>query len=262
LHISLGRKKQKEKDIRYFEDALTSSFFGTLRYLPARIVVELFISILGSKPSVAGNALAKLSDDVIAQLEFWPNLAKSGRIEPDLRISLIDPSGNRTDLLIECKWKSGASSDFQLLDQWLALEPTDRSNTLHVYLVRDIRQGNKDRSDNLAKLSESGDTQMREWMNRLFVVSWLDLVKALPRLSTKVLDSYSARVVLEWQQDMNAMFERIGIREFGGFQHLVDQIPESNQLVFWKPFLGFQQFRQDEISDIHGTVFFGGNRVE
>lgn len=256
MHISLGRKKQREEHIKYFEDALTSAFFGTLCYLPPCFVINLFISIMGSEPSSIRKALAKLElEDVSVQMEFWPNLAVSGRVEPDLLVSIIHPSGTRMDLLIECKWKSGASSDFQLWDQWQALEPAKRSNSYHVYLVRDLQHGYVDREINLAKASEMDDIQKQAWDERLIVISWFDILKALSTLSNIAPNLHYKKVILQWQKDMAAMFERIGVREFGGFKHLVGKIEAEEEIVFWNPFRGFHQLANFKIDNNKEVVF-------
>lgn len=261
MHISLGHKKQREDHIKFFEDALTSAFFGTLRYLPARVVVDLFISTLDSKPSAIQDALEELRlDEVSVEMNFWPNLANSGRVEPDLLITLLHPHGSRIDLLIECKWKSGASSDFQLLDQWQALRPDVRLNAYHVYLVRDLQLGHMDRNTNLTKASKMDDTLGQVWDERLFVVSWFDILKALLNLPINGLEAYPAQVVMQWKKDMAAMFERIGIRKFGGFKHLAGCIDASEGVVFWNPFRGFHQLVEFNICNDKAVVFFAKER--
>ena len=257
MHISLGRKKQSEGHIKRFEDALTSVFFGTLRYLPPRIVIEFFISLLGTKQALLKEGLAKLcSDDTNIKMEFWPNCADEGRVEPDLKITLSSSSYLPIDLLIECKWKSGESSDCQLLGQWSALKPSDRLKTYHVYLVKDLQQANIDREQNIEKASvQFGEKDTQEWGDRLFAISWFEVLKATFSLTDP--DRYHQKVVTQWGKDMEEMFERIGIREFKGFSHLSKQIAVSEGRLFWDcPFHGFQRFVDVNIIPTRSVVFY------
>lgn len=253
LHISLGHKKQSEEDIKRFEDALTSAFFGTLRYLPPRIVEDLFISVLGTRNALAKNELIKLySDDVRVEMNFWPNIADEGRVEPDLKICLFYPGNSQIDLLIECKWKSGESSDCQLHGQWVALTQADRLKTYHIYLVRDLQKGCSDRDNNIRYASGASN-----WDDRLFVISWYELLKSLTVLSINGLDKHSSGAVMQWKEDMTAMFGRIGIHGFCGFKVLSNNIEATVGKVFWSsPFLGFQQFINCSVSTAEGVVFF------
>lgn len=251
MHISLGHKKQSERHIERFEDALTSAFFGTLRYLPTRIVVDLFISLL-SKDGLVTEELTKFgTDDVIVKMNFWPNVANQGRVEPDLMISLSH-GHSKLDLLIECKWKSSESSDCQLLGQWGAVTQTDRVNTYHIYLVKDLLEGNRVRENNIKKASEP-----KVWNDRLFVISWLNILKSLLVLSVTGVDKHSAIAVMQWKEDMAAMFGRIGINEFGGFKLIAEPINATEGKVFWSsPFHGFQQFMNDDVGTDYGVYFF------
>lgn len=207
--------------------------------MPQRLVIELFISILRGRPSSAKDTLVKLcSEDVSVEMKFWPNIAETGRVEPDLLLSLSHPQCSPIDLLIECKWESGESSDFQLLGQWKALTPINRLKTYHIYLVRDLQKGSRVREKYLGAA-----TMLDDWGDRLLVISWLDILKALPKLSIIGLDSHQSRVLTQWINDMTAMFARIGIYEFSGFQRLSEYIdPTEGRVFFNSPFRGFNQF--------------------
>lgn len=258
MHISLGHKKQSENQIERFEDALTSAFFGTLRYLPPRLVIELIISALGVEQTLENELHKFCSDDVSVEMEFWPNIAKSGRVEPDLKIKITHALYSSTlDLLIECKWKSGESSDCQLWGQWETLPSTDRLKTYHIYLVKDLHEGKRVRDKNIESASE-----LSGWDNRLFVISWLDLLKAIPRLPTSVVDNQASRAVMHWKKDMAAMFNRIGVHEFAGFKGISERFDATEGKVFWiSPFHGFKQLinicsHSVPSSTVKSVVFF------
>lgn len=252
MHISLGHKKQNEEHIKRFEDALTSAFFGTLRYLPSRFVVDLLISVLKARNLlVIKDLTGLLVDDVIVEMEFWPNLLNKGRVEPDLMI-YISHGLSKVNFLIECKWKSGESSDCQLHSQWNSLSQDDRLNTYHIYLVRNFHDGNSTRYRNIKKASDA-----KNWDDRLYVISWLDLRKALPMLSINGLNIQSARAVIQWKNDMAAMFDRIDIQEFGGFSVISDNFEFLEGPVFWSgPFHGFQAIVNEDIHSSQDLVFF------
>lgn len=187
--------------------------------------------------------LAKLrADDTNINMEFWPNCADGGRVEPDLKITMASSSCPPIDILIECKWKSGESSDCQLLRQWSALKPSDRLKTCHIYLVKDLQRANIDRKRNIAvALAQKFDAP--EWDGRLLVISWFEVLKAAHKLSLPGLDRHHEKAVTQWCKDMEGMFERIGIREFKGFSRLSKKITIPKGRLFWDcPFHGFQQF--------------------
>ncbi len=259
MHISLGHKKQREGHIERFEDALTSAFFGTLCYLPSFIVVEFLLALLGSKKTLVEDALSKLClDDVKVEMEFWPNIVKSGRVEPDVKITLA----SSIVLLIECKWESGASSDFQLLNQWRYVHPAHQSKTFHVYLIKYLQPAIADQNKNMEEASEKiGNLHMREWKDRFLVVSWFEVLKAVNGILIINPEQYPGNIVRQWRDDMEAMFDRIGINEFRGFKHIYEDI--SEQLVakkgklFWvNTFHGFQQFKNNNINSSEDVVFF------
>ena len=246
MHISLGCKKQSEHHINRFEDALTSAFFGTIKYLPSRVTAELFQALFASKSSSLSQLFCdiKQQDDLIVKMIFWPRI---GSVEPDLQIEFSSALTNVT-LLIECKWKSGESSDCQLLNQWKALSSKGKINAYHIYLVKDPSKANREIARNLEKAAG-----LPEWSGRLLLVTWLEILKSIGKLP----DSYPS-VVKDWKGDMVSMFRRIAIFEFGGFSSLssilIDDVSERG---FWNTaFQGFHKLDKVNVNQIRGKVFF------
>ncbi len=257
MHVALARNKTRLDSARNAEDKLTSMFFGTLQYLPASAIAFVFDSLL--YPFKTCNAIADFlkfiqTDEVEFDFIFWPNLLKSGRIEPDLLIVATNKVSklSRT-LLIECKWESSESSSNQLAKQWDAIP--DKMNTLHIYLVKKKSEGHQIRTKNLSNCSDCIDRVI--WEERLHVMSWHDVMNAIScRL---VIDNNKrvSRCFDIWSRDLCGAFNRIGISVFNGFHKLsFYEIPHfMEKTLYWKAFSGFADFNE-KVEDLPSTFVF------
>ena len=102
------------------EDILTSSVFGTLRYLPPESGLFPFLRCARMLDGGAFDAL-EFGSGAVVEYEFWPHLHErvpGGRgdercipCEPDLLLTIKPADGRLIYILIEAKFRSGKSSD-------------------------------------------------------------------------------------------------------------------------------------------------------
>lgn len=134
--IAWARGK-KGRNQNGYEDEILSSVFGPLRYFQSEqqiIVIETILaqSFYESPAKVTAN---KKIDK--CEIEFWPNIASKGRIEPDIRVLIRHVDKSETLLLIEAKWNA-PQHEGQLHDQWVAATKQENKSreVLHIYLTR------------------------------------------------------------------------------------------------------------------------------
>lgn len=153
IHGKLSRQQEN------LEDVLTSSIFGTLRYLSPEDGLFPFLRCATMPDGSAFNAL-EFEPGVTVEYEFWPHLherALGGTsedwcnpCEPDVLLK-VKPSGDDPIyILIEAKFRSGKSSNAadedvaprdQLAREWdnlIALTRRENAKPLLIYLTADF----------------------------------------------------------------------------------------------------------------------------
>ncbi|MBS0457378.1 MAG: hypothetical protein JSS44_08635 [Proteobacteria bacterium] len=203
------RHKNRRESPRY-EDDIVSAVFGPLRYLGHGDRIGVFLAVLNDRfphDNFAGMDTCSI--------DFWPNIADGGRIEPDLvvRCSRRDGSGSTMRIIIEAKWSSGLSGDRQLVKQWEAARKDgsrDVHLTWHIFLTREPQD--------LASLSY--DTKHR---SRLANLTWssfsrLASVAAIARVSSNAARTSDEGAGLKrWADDVRQFMDCLGESLFSGF---------------------------------------------
>lgn len=125
-----GKKRTKTE----YEDEIVSAIFGPLLFTTPEHSCAIFRQIAKACEIIV------LPSAKTCKIEFWPNLAKSGRVEPDMVVELLD---NKRSLcavmLIEAKWNSEQSDD-QLGEQYSAAKKKysgEHFPIWHIFLTKE-----------------------------------------------------------------------------------------------------------------------------
>ena len=205
LHGQLSREQEN------MEDLLTSAVFGLLRYLPPSEGILPFLSC--ARALDGSQALPKMPHDTLVRTCFWPWVAESGcaSCEPDIRVDIEPPEGNRTVIFVEAKYRSGKSSEAddvperpydQLAREWDNLVHLAHPHTtpMLVYLTADVGMPREEMSASVAEYrgKRGGNAPTICW------VSWRHL--------HDVLDANRGVI----HKDLLDMLERLDLHFFRG----------------------------------------------
>jgi hypothetical protein len=249
MHLALARRKFSFAQLAPGagrENLVTSTILGTLKYLPpqdvARFLVGAFIDhapTQTARQTLDSLERVALSGELSMDTEFWPNYAKSGRIEPDAVFTFRgkrEEAGKRQiALLIECKWDAKQSGDRQLWKQWMALPARERDQWLHVYLVKNMSEGVED-IDSAPTLNQE---HQRLWRDRLCVATWRSFARGpAPGMGT---------AMRAWCADIRDALEQLEVFAFEGFRNVGGaRIEDRRGLTFWHGFKGFKEIGLEE----------------
>ncbi|MBS3904675.1 MAG: hypothetical protein KGZ39_05060 [Simkania sp.] len=220
----IGERDGVESMVRE-EDEITSTILGPLEFFSPHETYKLWQHILNGVgffkflPSYPPESIS---------IEFWPRqyIANSVKyIEPDAIIRMIWPNEVRI-LLIELKWHAPLNPKDQLHKQWLQfLGADEREHALHLFIAPDISSG-------IEAINYEG-AGGNIWGNKLILMSWLQFQSILLKLTNT---SYS---ISRWVILISKFLEKIGIRKFTGFRHVLNNITLNNSMndnIFWHQF--------------------------
>lgn len=226
----LAAKYRKDRHLKFFEDEITSIVLGPLIYMPPEDVWKLFRKWLPFKSDLWP---IEISNDM--KLSFWPNIAKAGRIEPDLLVQFTRNDAPVLTVLFEIKWSSPLSGYDELVKQWEALEDKEKKSTFHIYLVKETGKGNR---EVIRSLENSND---KIWRERLVCIGWRSLIETLQFDRPKF-----GRAMDLWADGIIAFLRRRGQTTFTGFTWLegksVSTPPASG--LFWRLSSWFSELGQ------------------
>lgn len=237
------------EDIRVCEeDEITSTILGPMDFMPPADIFqfwkELFLIISRGDefPSTSPNSI---------ELKLWPR--RQARIdgkpvEPDASIK-FQWHDRSLLFLIEFKWRAPLSRENQLHRQWNEyLTPKERVSAFHLFIAPTITEGVS------AKDSELGDI----WSGRLILIPWSTFRIALNKCIDK--NDKTKTSLSRWSVCADRFLERIGIKQFVGFDHLIDELrfnPPSSSPLFWEPFQGVSVFvPPGGITSLSSPLFF------
>lgn len=242
LVAAMNRKGRR--GLKLFEDEITSVILGPLAYMPVQDVWKLFQVWLPFK-----DISCCLSHPVDVEFDFWPNLKKVGRIEPDLRVRFIGSDKETVlILLFEVKWNSGISGKDELINQWNALSELDRKNAFHVYLVKNTPLGAKELKDSLARYDS------KTWEERLVCIGWYSLIETLhfdrPQFG---------KTMNIWADGVLAFLQGYGQTVFTGFDWVANTVAVIDDVrgVFWQPTPWFSGIDR-KVENSSSNLFWSG----
>ncbi|MCC6651660.1 MAG: hypothetical protein IT348_10980 [Candidatus Eisenbacteria bacterium] len=208
-----------------WEDVLTSSVFGTLRYLSD----DVLCACLRAARNLRGKHLA-IADDTAWDLDFWPNRLGWVR-EPDVVVTGRDrfTSAVRQLVVVEVKYRSGKSnrtdastlpeddpvcparvSGDQLSD---LLEDARRevgASGVHVsvvYLTAHLTMPTEQLQESVAALADASKSAADE----IYWVGWMELDRVLARCRS---EASGPRQHLAALDDLRALLQRRGLGYF------------------------------------------------
>jgi hypothetical protein len=217
LH-AVVRKKMRLMDAesgirRGIEDAVTSTLFGPLSYLPFEDRLRALEAAIGTR----WNELVPDSAFKSVTFEFWPqhqSPERSRYVEPDLHVTL---QGSRSvRILVEIKWDAVFGED-QLLAQWRSIPAEQRHNALHLIILRNRSYGEK---AIVTQMKRASGREKGEWDARLVLRSWHDIAKSWSKLSGQG----SSEGLAKWASDAAAFLYALGIVRFMGFVDLLQDL--------------------------------------
>lgn len=181
------------RSVRAQEDVLTSSVFGSLDLLPARIGLGPWLR----RARRLDGGYLDLSDHHLdpRQLHFWPNFSyEGGTVEPDLHIQLPD-----ADLVVEAKYSAGPSGapgdgerlHGQLGRQWAAARAQfgrQRPLTL-LYVTADWTMPSVDMHAMIDEVERNDVALAQGFRSCLYWLSWRTLGLSL----VEAEDAYQAK---------------------------------------------------------------------
>jgi len=269
----------KLRSKRFCEDEITSCVFGPLEYLSSKDIWELLGSIIKPK-LIDKQPWPDAPNDIEASLSFWEKIeiSNTAKIEPDLIIRFRAKTFFQI-ILIEIKWgeKSGQHGSKgeerkipnQLVKQWSALSPEERSAAFHLYLVEDKARAHNEfkkmfGKDGL-KFNEYGVDRDR-WKERLISVSWQELIY---RIEIALNESFLAnrQGLSHWAEQVACFLNYQEIQRFVGFKDLIllQPIRDLRPLYFWRHFSGFRHIKyclEIPANDFSKGIFWQGSFSE
>ena len=217
-------------EARNFEDYLTSTVFGHLRYLEPGPFWDVLFGFATSAP-VEGHVLTatahiqhemacSLSSFAALDVVFWPEHTLG---IPDLVLHFERSQARSLVILIEAKLtatKSGKDEDDQLarylriLDSLSALKPAVPADAfaLAVYLT-----ATDSRSEMIESLQQYGDSA--EARRRLYHLQWQDLICAIDNV--RFVDAFDARIL----DDVRQFLKKRDLEYFSGMEN-ADTMPD------------------------------------
>jgi len=186
----------KLRNYDLYEDEITSIIFGPMQYFPARDVWEIFRNLSG----YAGINFWPIKMPESVKMHFWP---KTGPVEPDLVIQFYRGEENILNIILEVKWDAPLSPLCELVRQW-GHRGDDKSEWIHLYLVKDVAKRHADIQQSLdialgkeepcaqvrwkcccdMRIKQKDITALkltpRIWSERLGCVGWRHVLKSMP----------------------------------------------------------------------------------
>lgn len=110
------------------EDEVTSTIFGTMKYLNPQGIFELFNEMAGDNDIRTCNSM---------KIELWPRsfeLSHRQHVEPDAIFTFRLQHSEIKSFILEVKWLRYEYGENQLEDQWSAFGVRDPKNTRLVYI--------------------------------------------------------------------------------------------------------------------------------
>lgn len=221
--IAWARGK-KGRDFGGYEDEILSAVFGPLLYFSNEIQGMLFQAVLDK--AFEDTAQKQLVNKSIkdCSIEFWPNLADDGRIEPDIIVEIVHNDNSRSLLVIEAKWNSKQHED-QLSAQWVAAKKKyPKHSVLHIFLTQEPHS--------FEEMEKMWSSTIEGHKDNLVSLTWSRLANAIGNSGSNDL------LLAAWVKDVREFLTKLGQGSFVGMHRIFE-----NHHVFaedWKMTWNFQ----------------------
>lgn len=215
-----------------YEDLLTSSVLGSLKYLSSPSYIQL---ILQSSVNNIGKKIFFHSDLVYCDYKFWPRLTNS---EPDLLLHLRDTQNEEYIICIEAKYWSGKSSE-----EDTTINAADRKNSQRDQLAREIEDIHTDLCLNLFNVNKNKikktlliyltndttfpfdnvSTSAKHIQNidypitEIYWLTWSEIYKTITEFAT--IKTQQDAIILE---DIKKLMQKKDLNNFSGLENLKD----------------------------------------
>lgn len=213
-------------DVERKEDLLTSSFWGTVRYIDPNLLLRPLLKRSVNK-CLNNLQLSEITSEVT--YSFWTYMTNS---EPDLLIE-FNIQGKTFAIIVEVKLDSGLSSDDQLKREWMDLSAIKAENKYLIYLTKD-RVFPKEIFENEKYLR-----QEEFYLNHTFWLSWFEINDALGQI---IPTNIYEKTIIE---DLRSILLLREIRTFSG----------------WSLDWNNEEFSLDFIPFYNGSDFFANYEV-
>ena len=178
------------------EDEIVSSIFGSVGYLSPSLRVTFFTELLYAIAENGPEASLRDKTCTSVEVDLWPNLADSGRVEPDVIIKSED-----IIIMIEAKWDSPQSEN-QLSSQWCAAKIKYKVPAMyHLFLTKEPKG-----MEEMLGVNPDG-----EHSKHLYSMTWSRLAHVTNRLAKNSNDELK-----NWASDVRTFLTRLGHAPFIG----------------------------------------------
>ena len=188
---------KKRRNAPEYEDEIVSAIFGPLMCARTSDKVDVF-----KKIGLACGISALNGGFDNCHIEFWPNIASSGRVEPDLLVTMKSKE-ETVMLLLEAKWDAEQGED-QLRKQWdcaLARYGHRNGQIWHIYLTKAAHS-----LEEMVDVNASGSHR-----ERIVNLTWARLAHTLEGISD----------LAEWGKSVSRFLSRLGHSPFVGFRTIL-----------------------------------------
>lgn len=226
--------KGKRRSKREYEDEVVSAIFGPLLFASEHERYLIFKQILIS----CGIKVPEIQAKSRCELKFWPNIAKRGRVEPDLVVK-FSPASDVRELLVvfEAKWDSGLSArrdsyeSIRPLNQ-LGIQWEEARRFYHEAEIQHIYLAKNNLSDQEEKELDPGHRDC------LKMLTWMGLADSIHSIKLRV--GRDACFISNWADVVGGFLGRLGYVPFSGVRSVVGRecFPSSHRWSFESPLMG------------------------
>ncbi|ADU65152.1 hypothetical protein Selin_0398 [Desulfurispirillum indicum S5] len=212
----LGHREDGQGKV-HEEDELTAILLGPLALLPPAVSARFWCELLRARsaPGLPEGYPEK------AEMVFWPSRWRDGkRIEPDLHVKLTWPGNRQYSLLVELKWRSPLSGEWQLHDQWERyLFGNERNYGWHMFIGIETSG------------AQTALAKRDNWAGKLLPISWYQILGIIEQIQR----DHNLHELHPWALQVQRALDRLNIRRFLGFRHMSSIHHTFSQgNVFWK----------------------------
>ncbi|HDF2343500.1 TPA: hypothetical protein PC598_003112 [Morganella morganii] len=190
------------------EDEVTSSIFGSMRYLNSNAIYRLFMALC-REPIIHESCISH-------KIDLWPRMTdvlfqkEKYTVEPDAVLYFQFEKGITEKFILEIKWLDYRYGEAQLEKEWLAFGENECGDTRLLYIATDI---------------SSFDTDKKHKNKQWRAVSWNEFHKVLSNMT----GSKSEESTILFFQDVAKMLDMFNKEPFYGFdginfQHNLNEI--------------------------------------
>lgn len=123
-----GRARQE------YEDEIISSIFGRLMYFPCAVRTKVIATLL--RGLFDPELFRWMDESCTCDILLWPNIAESGRTEPDVVFHVKGDKLNWLSVILEAKWNAGLSQNQLQIQRSACERKFPGRKVLQIYLTK------------------------------------------------------------------------------------------------------------------------------